>query len=93
MCSGMNSIPRSAKRARIAAEVSGDGGTGAPKGITTWMWTSSRTPRARRNSSSRMAASLGAGGHLNGAPQTPTIAVPDVKLGRTSRSCSAPATE
>ena len=75
--SGTNSMPRSANRARIASEVSGDGGTGAPNGITTWIWTSSRTPRARRYSSSRIAASLGAGGHLNGVPQTPTIAVPD----------------
>ena len=36
---------------------------------------------------------LGAGGHLNGAPHTPTIALPAVKVGSTSRSRSAPATE
>jgi len=45
-------------------------------GITTWIATSSRTPRSRRYPSSRIAASLGAGGHLKGAPHTPTIAVP-----------------
>ncbi len=86
-------MSRSANRARIAPEVSGDGGTGVPNGITTWILTSSRTPRSRKNSSSRIAASLGAGGHLKEGPQTPTIAVPDVKSGSASRTVSAPATE
>ena len=36
---------------------------------------------------------LGAGGHLNGAPQTPTTAWPAVKVGRIARIRSAPATE
>ena len=86
-------MPRSANPARIASDVSGDGGIGEPNGITTWIVTSSRTPRSRRNSSSRNAASLGAGGHLNGAPHTPTIAFPARNDGSTSRSVSAPATE
>ena len=30
-------MPRSANVARIASEVSGDGGTGVPNGITTWI--------------------------------------------------------
>ncbi len=49
--SGTNAMPRSAKPARIASEVDGDGGIGAPNGITTRIVTSSRTPRSRRNSS------------------------------------------
>ena len=36
---------------------------------------------------------LGAGGHLNDLPHTPTIASPFTKLGSTSRSASAPSTE
>ena len=37
--------------------------------------------------------SLGAGGHLKGAPQTPTTARPSVNPGMTSRNRCAPATE
>ena len=49
---------------------------------------------ARAGSSSRsIAASLGAGGHLNGAPHTPTIAVPERSDGSASRAASAPANE
>jgi len=40
-----------------------------------------------------LVVALGAGGHLNGAPQTPTIAVPARNEGRTWRTASAPATE
>src|SRR2546428_528514 len=72
--------------------VVGDGARGVPNGIAHLMFTSSRTPRSRRYSSNRRAASLGAGGHLNGAPQTPTIAVPVLNVGSTSRMLSAPAT-
>ena len=93
MRSGTNSMSRSAKLARIAADVSGEGGIGVPNGITSLMWTSSRRPRSRRDVSSSNAASLGAGGHLNGVPHTPTIAVPERNVGSTSRSVSAPATE
>ena len=74
--SGMNSMPHSANRTRIASEISGDGGTGRPNGMTTWIVTASRRPRARRYSSRRSAASLGAGGHLNGVPQMPITARP-----------------
>ena len=52
-----------------------------------------RTPRAERKSCSSKAASLGAGGHLKGAPHTPTIARPRVNVGSTSRRRPAPATE
>jgi hypothetical protein len=38
-------------------------------------------------------ASLGAGGHLNGAADTPTMALPLVKPGRMSRSFAAPASD
>ena len=80
--SGTNPMSRSANRARIACEVSGDGGSGVPNGMTSWMVTASRRPRSRRYSSRRIAASLGAGGHLNGVPQMPTIAWPYVKPGQ-----------
>ena len=38
-------MSRSANAARMASEVAGDGGIGVPNGITTWIETSSRTPR------------------------------------------------
>ena len=47
-------------------------------------------PRAFSSSSSSRAHSLGAGGHLNGAPQTPITACPWEKVGRISASRSAP---
>ncbi len=86
-------MPRSANRARIASEVASDGGTGRPNGITTWIFTASRRPRSRRCSSRSRAVSLGAGGHLNGVPQMPTMAVPPVNPGRIRRTVSAPAIE
>ncbi len=86
-------MSRSANRARIAWDVAGDGGIGMPKGMATWIVTSSRTPRLRSSSSSSSAASLGAGGHLNGVPHTPTIALPPEKFASTPRAASAPATE
>ena len=43
-----NVMPRSANAARIACEVSGDGGIGVPNGITTEMSVASRRPRAAR---------------------------------------------
>jgi hypothetical protein len=46
-----------------------------------------------RKSCSISAASLGAGGHLKGVAQTPTIARPRVKVGSTALSRVAPATE
>ena len=73
--------------------MSGDGGTGVPNGIASVISQSSRTPRSDRQSCSSSAASLGAGGHLNGAPQTPTTARPLENVGSTSRSRAAPATE
>ena len=86
-------MPRSAKAASSARDVSGDGGTGIENGITREISHASRTPRATRSSCSSNAASLGAGGHLNGAPQTPTIARPRENAGSSSRSRAAPATE
>ncbi len=69
-------MPRSSNAATSAAEVSGDGGTGRPKGRTSVISQSSRTPRLTRSSCSMSAHSLGAGGHLNGAPQTPITTRP-----------------
>ena len=84
---------RSANAAMSAFEVSGEGGTGLGSGSTIVMSHCPRTPRLVRKSCSRRAHSLGAGGHLYGAPQTPTIAWPLLKVGRMSRSALAPATE
>src|SRR5574341_507283 len=81
-------IPRSAKAATNALEVAGDGGIGAPNGMTKLISHASRTPRVVRYSCSNKAASLGAGGHLNGAEVTPTIARPFEKVGSTSRKRS-----
>ncbi len=89
----MSSMPRCSNSASSAAEVSGEGGTGAPNGITKEISQASRTPRARSSSSSSSAHSLGAGGHLNGAPQTPITAWPAEKVGMIAASRSAPATE
>ncbi len=73
--------------------MSGDGGTGVPNGITSEISQASRTPRAVRWSCRSSAHSLGAGGHLNGASQTPITTRPREKAGRISASRSAPATE
>ena len=86
-------MPRPANSSRIAADVSGEGGIGEPKGITRVMPAASRRPWARRYASSSSAASLGAGGHLKDGPVTPTIASPPSKPASTSRRRSAPATE
>ena len=85
--------PRSVNRSRIASDVAGDGGIGMPNGITTWIARRRARRDPRRYASSNMAASLGAGGHLNGAPHTPTIASPAEKDGRMSRTDSAPGSE
>jgi hypothetical protein len=90
---GISSIPRSANSASSAAEASGEGGTGVGNGITKEIRQASRTPRERSSSSSSRAHSLGAGGHLNGAPETPITACPSENVGMISASCSAPATE
>ena len=73
--------------------MSGEGGTGVPNGMTNEIWHASRTPRAASSSSSSSAHSLGAGGHLNGAPHTPTIAWPSENVGMIWASRSAPARE
>ena len=86
-------MSRSAKAASSASEVSGEGGTGLGSGITKVISQLSRTPRSVRWSCSSSAASLGAGGHLKGAPQTPTIARPELNSGISSAIRSAPATE
>ena len=90
---GTKAMSRSAKAPSSASEVSGEGGTGLPSGSTKVISQRSRTPRSVRWSWRRRAASLGAGGHLNGAPQTPTIARPRSNSGSSSASRSAPATE
>ena len=43
---GRNAIPRSSKAARIAFDVSGDGGTGEGKGLTSVIRVLSTSPRA-----------------------------------------------
>ena len=53
----------------------------------------SLSPRDEKYSSSSIAVSHGAGGHLNEGPVTPTIARPCEKAGSTSRKRSAPAKE
>ncbi len=67
-------MSRAANSCSSAAEVSGDGGTGVPSGITIEISQASRTPRAVSSSSSMSAHSLGAGGHLKGAPHIPITA-------------------
>ncbi len=89
----MNLIPRSANASSSAAEVSGDGGTGEPSAITNVISQASRTPRRTSSSCSSSAHSLGAGGHSNGAPQTPITIRPDAIAGMIDASCSAPGTE
>ena len=86
-------MSRSANSAASAADVSGDGGTGVGSGRTNEIRQSSRTPRAVSSSCSSSAHSLGAGGHLNGAPHTPMIAWPSENAGMIPASRSAPATE
>ena len=76
-----------------SVDVSGDGGTGVAIGNAIVISQAPRTPFFVRKSCSRSAHSLGAGGHLYGAPHTPTTACPLEKPGRTSATRSAPATE
>ena len=66
-------MSRSAKAASSASEVSGEGGTGLGSGITKVI--SQLLADAPSRSGGRGAAApprSGAGGHLKGAPQTPT---------------------
>ena len=86
-------MSRSAKAVVSAADVSGEGGTGVPNGITNEIWQASRTPRATSASCSSSAHSLGAGGHLNGAPHTPITAWPSEKPAISGARRSAPASE
>jgi hypothetical protein len=86
-------IFRSRKRARIASEPGAVAGIGVPHGDTTLMSIASRTPRPAKYSSSSIAASQGAGGHLNGSLTTPTTTCPPVTEGNTSRRATAPSTE
>ena len=86
-------MSRAENSAISAADVSGDGGTGVPNGSTNEIWQASRTPRAVSASWSSSAHSLGAGGHLNGAPHTPMTAWPAENSGRIPASRSAPASE
>ena len=86
-------MPRSSNAARSASEVSGDGGIGLENGMTTSISQRSRTPRSVRWSWRSNAHSLGAGGHLKGAPQTPTTARPSSKAAIFAVIRSAPTTE
>ena len=86
-------MPRSANAATSAAEVSGDGGTGVAERDHERDLAGVADAARREVVVQQQRASLGAGGHLNGAPQTPTTARPSVKLGSSSASRSAPATE
>ena len=85
-------MPRSSNAARTALEASGEGGIGAPSGITRAISERSRSPRSVRKSCTRRAVSLGAGGHLNGVDVTPMTTRPPSNASRTSRQANAPAT-
>ena len=88
--SGTNSMPRSANAARSASDASGDGGIGAAERHHDRDRRRRRAGRARAGSrAASSAVSLGAGGHLNGAPHTPTITAPAVNAASTSRSAGA----
>ena len=67
---------RSAKASSSASDVSGDGGTGRRSGSKRVISQALRTPRADEGRAASARHSLGAGGHLKGAPQTPTTARP-----------------
>ena len=87
-------MPRARETPRAsAADVSGDGGTGVGNGTTNVMRHASRTPRETSSSCSSRAHSLGAGGHLNGAPQTPTTACPAENVATAPARSAAPWTE
>ena len=81
----MKRMSRSAKAAIKAFDVSGEGGTGLGNGSTSVIAHWPRTPLLVRRSCSRSAHSLGAGGHLYGAPHTPTRAWPLTNVGRIAR--------
>ena len=66
-------MSRSAKATSNASDAAGEGGMGAPIGISSETFERSRTPRSMRKSCINSAVSLGAGGHLNGVEVTPTI--------------------
>ncbi|WP_327010516.1 hypothetical protein OHA72_26595 [Dactylosporangium sp. NBC_01737] len=85
-------MPRSANALGNAREAAGDGGIGAPSGMTSSIWERSRSPRASSRSCSMSAVSLGAGGHLNGVDVTPTITRPPANRSSTSRTPNAPST-
>ena len=77
----------------MASDAGRDAGIGIPHGETTLRSMLERTPRSEKYSSSSIAPSQGAGGHLNGSLTTATITFPDVTFGSTSRSLTAPSTE
>ncbi|MBL7627700.1 hypothetical protein [Frankia nepalensis] len=63
-------MPRSAKAASNASDAAGDGGMGAPSGMTSEISLDSRRPRPTRKSWTSRVVSLGAGGHSNGVEVT-----------------------
>ncbi len=83
-------MPRSANAPSSASDAAGDGGIGTGSGITRCTSERSRTPLRSSMSCTRSAVSLGAGGHLNGVEQTPTITRPPPKSASTSRRAKAP---
>jgi hypothetical protein len=85
-------MPRSANAARITWDAAGDGGIGDGSGITSAISDRSRSPRRVRWWCISSAASLGAGGHLNGVDVTPTTTRPPSNAAITSRSANAPGT-
>jgi len=86
-------MPRAANSVVSARDMSAEAGIGLDSGSTRLISHAPRTPRAARYSSSSSAHSLGAGGHLKGAADTPTMAWPRENVGSTSRRRNAPATE
>ena len=85
-------MPRSAKASNRAADASGDGGIGTPKGITSEIVDDSRNPWSTSQSCISSAVSLGAGGHLNGVDVTPMTTRPPPNPAIVSRTANAPAT-
>ena len=89
---GTNSIAALANASSSASEASGEGGSARERhdqpdlaGVT------DAAPREVVVKQERRLARRG--GHLNGAPQTPTTARPAEKFGNHAARCSAPRTE
>ena len=88
-------MSRSANAASSASDVPGDGGTGLAERHDERDLALGRGRRARQVVvAAAEPHSLGAGGHLNGAPQTPTTSAAALERRRGRRgAAAAPATE